>query len=504
MAPEYVAAVDQGTTGTRAALFDRAGAVVADAYERHEQRYPEPGWVEHDPVELVENAKATLLRALERAGVDADALAALGVTNQRETTVLWEAATGDPVHDAVVWQDRRTTERVESLVEAGASGRIRETTGLRPDAYFSATKAEWLLDHAGERGPTSTADLRERAAAGELRVGTVDSWLLDRLTGVHATDVTNASRTMLFDIHDLAWDDDLLAEFGVPEAALPAVHASSDATAYGRTDPDGFLGASVPVTAALGDQQAALVGQACFDAGDVKTTYGTGAFLLMNTGTEPVDSDRGLLTTVAFQRAGEAPRYALEGSVFAAGAAVEWLRDVGLLDDPADVERLARGVDGTDGVFFVPAFSGLGAPHWDGRARGTLVGLTRGTERGHLARAALEAVAYRTRDLVEAMAADSGLGVPELRVDGGAADNDLLCGIQADVLDADVVRPPVEEATALGAAYAAGLAVGYWESVADLRERRRVGRRFSPAECYDRRYERWGEAVDRSRNWAER
>jgi glycerol kinase len=502
----YVGAIDQGTTGTRFVAFDRAGRPVADAYERHEQHYPEPGWVEHDPAELWANVRAVVTRALDEAGVDPADLAALGVTNQRETTVAWDSETGEPVANAVVWQDRRTTERIERLEAEGNAEWVRARTGLRPDAYFSASKVEWLLDHADpvETDRGATTSVRRRAEAGEVLVGTVDSWLVYKLTGAHVTDVTNASRTMLFDIHEGRWDEDLLAEFGVPRACLPAVRPSSDEAGYGRTDADGFLGASVPVTAALGDQQAALFGQTCFAAGETKNTYGTGAFVLMNTGDRAVESDHGLLTTVAFQRSGEPLQYALEGSIFATGAAVEWLRDVSLVDDPAETERLARAVDSTDGVYFVPAFTGLGAPHWNQRARGTLLGLTRGTRREHVVRAVLESIAFQTRDVVEAMTADAGVDVERLRVDGGAVRNDFLCQQQATVVGADVVRPEVDETTALGAAYAAGLAVGYWESLSDLRANWRIDREFSPAADAeaDARYERWGEAVERSLDWA--
>ncbi|QLD87240.1 glycerol kinase GlpK [Natronomonas halophila] len=501
----YVAAIDQGTTGTRSMVFDREGRVHGQAYETHEQRYPEPGWVEHDPEEIYDNAVATLQEAIDVAGVDPAEIAALGVTNQRETTVLWDAETGDPVHDAIVWQDRRTTERVERLREEGRAAAIRRKTGLQPDAYFSATKLEWLLDNADPIAPDRGrgADVRERAEAGDLCFGTIDSWLIWNLTGEHVTDVTNASRTLLFDIHEMAWDEDLLAEFDVPEAVLPEVRPSSDAEIYGYTDHDTF-GAEIPVTAALGDQQAALFGQTCFDAGDAKNTYGTGSFLLLNTGEEAVDSDHGLLTTVAFQRSGEPVQYALEGSIFVTGAAIGWLEDVDLIDDAAETERLAREVDSTDGVYFVPAFTGLGAPHWDQRARGTMVGLTRGTERAHIVRATLEAIAYQTRDVVEAMVEDSGLELTDLRVDGGAVKNNFLCGLQADILESDIVRPVVDETTALGAAYAAGLAVDYWESVDELRENWRVDREFepTPSEDIEDRYERWSEAVERAKGWA--
>jgi glycerol kinase len=501
----YVAAIDQGTTGTRSMVFDREGRVHGQAYETHEQFYPEPGWVEHDPEEIYQNAVSTLLSAVEAADIDADELAALGVANQRETTVLWDAETGEPVHNAIVWQDRRTTERVERLREEGKAAAIRRKTGLQPDAYFSATKLEWLLENADPIAPDrGGTDVRERAEAGELCFGTIDSWLVWKLTGAHVTDVTNASRTLLFDIHDLAWDEDLLAEFDVPEAVLPEVRPSSDAEIYGYTDGDLF-GVEIPVTAALGDQQAALFGQTCFDAGDAKNTYGTGSFLLLNTGTEAVDSDHGLLTTVAFQRSGEPAQYALEGSIFVTGAAVGWLEDVDLIEDAAETERLAREVDSTDGVYFVPAFTGLGAPHWDQRARGTMLGLTRGTERAHIVRATLEAIAYQTRDVVEAMAEDSGLELTALRVDGGAVKNNFLCGLQADILESGIVRPVVDETTALGAAYAAGLAVDYWESADELRENWRIDREFAPEAVadIDRRYERWREAVERAKGWAE-
>jgi glycerol kinase len=492
----YVAAIDQGTTGTRTMVFDRSGRVQGEAYETHEQFYPEPGWVEHDPDDIYERARETLAAALADADAGAADLAALGVTNQRETTLLWEADTGEPVDRAIVWQDRRTTDRVEALEREGKSGWIRERTGLEPDAYFSATKLEWLLD---EHDPD-----RERAAAGDILFGTVDAWLIWNLTDAHVTDVTNASRTMLFDVRDLSWDDELLDEFDVPRACLPEVRPSSDESVYGRTDPDGFLGAAVPVSAALGDQQAALFGQTCFDSGQAKNTYGTGSFVLCNTGPEPVESDHGLLTTVGFQRSGEPVQYALEGSIFVTGAAIEWLEDVSLVEEAAETEELARSVDDTDGVYVVPAFSGLGAPHWDGRARGTVVGLTRGTRREHLVRATIEAIGYRTRDVVDAMEADADLDIESLRVDGGAVENDFLCEFQADVLDATVLRPAVDETTALGAAYAAGLATGYWADLEELREHWRVDRRFEPgdADAADQKYARWDDAVDRARDWA--
>ena len=503
---QYVGAIDQGTTGTRFMVFDHGGSVAANAYERHEQFYPEPGWVEHDATEIWENTREVTIRALSEASIGADELAAVGVTNQRETTLLWDRETGEPVHNAVVWQDRRTTDRVERLEREGKAGWIRERTGLEPDAYFSATKLEWLLDNADpiKLRRSRPEDVRDRAEAGELAFGTVDSWLIYNLTGEHVTDVTNASRTMLYDIREGTWDRELLEEFRVPEPVLPEVRPSSDEATYGSTDPDGFLGAAVPVAGALGDQQAALFGQTCFDAGDAKNTYGTGSFVLMNTGTEAVESDHGLLTTVAFQRSGEPLQYALEGSIFVTGAAIEWLSDVGLIDEPAETERLARSVDGTDGVYVVPAFTGLGAPHWDQRARGTIVGMTRGTRREHVVRATLEAIGFQTRDVAEAMVADAGLELTDLKVDGGAVKNSFLCQLQADIVGAEIVRPEVDETTALGAAYAAGLAVGFWESVEELRANWRVDRSFTPEDTgsMDRKYERWDEAVERASGWA--
>ena len=507
MPDTYIGAIDQGTTGTRFMVFDHGGQVVANAYEGHEQIYPEPGWVEHDPVEIWENTQDVVTSGLDDAGIDATQLEALGITNQRETTIVWDEETGKPVHNALVWQDRRTTDRVEELEEADKVEWVREKTGLEADAYFSATKTEWILDNAEPlKLQSSRAEsVRDRAEGGELLMGTIDTWLIYNLTGNHITDVTNASRTMLYNIHDLAWDHELLEEFSVPEAMLPEVRPSSDEETYGTTDADGFLGEEVPVAGALGDQQAALFGQTCFDPGDAKNTYGTGSFLLMNTGTEAVDSDHGLLTTVGFQRSGEPVQYALEGSIFATGAAIQWLEDVGFVDDPTETAELARSVDSTDGVYVVPAFTGLGAPHWDGRARGTIVGMTRGTRREHVVRATLESIAYQTRDVVEAMEADAGVEMGRLRVDGGAVKNDFLCQLQADALQSGIVRPRVDETTALGAAYAAGLAVGYWDTLDELRANWQVDREFDPAvpaANADARYDRWGDAVERSLDWA--
>ncbi|ADD04518.1 glycerol kinase [Natrialba magadii ATCC 43099] len=503
----YVGAVDQGTTGTRFIVFNHDGQVVANAYETHEQFYPEPGWVEHDPMEIWENTKTVIMQALGQAGISPEQLEAIGVTNQRETTLLWNADSGNPVHNAIVWQDRRTTERVEELETNGTVETIREKTGLEPDAYFSATKAEWLLDEADpiKMERARPADIRDRAADGDVLFGTIDSWLIYNLTGEHITEVTNASRTMLYNIHDLEWDDDLLEEFSIPEAMLPEVRPSSDDETYGTTDPEGFLEAEVPVAGALGDQQAALFGQTCFDAGDAKNTYGTGSFFLMNTGNEAVKSDHGLLTTIGFQRSGEDVQYALEGSIFVTGAAIEWLEDMSLIDNPSETAELARSVDTTDGVYVVPAFTGLGAPHWDQRARGTIVGMTRGTRKGHVVRATLESIAYQTRDVAEAMEADSGIAMTTLKVDGGAVKNNFLCQLQSDIIGSKIVRPVVDETTALGSAYAAGLAVGYWDDVDSLRDNWQVDWTFDSRmddAVADAQYDRWLDAVDRSLDWA--
>jgi glycerol kinase len=504
----YVGAIDQGTTGTRFMVFDHAGGVVANAYETHEQIYPEPGWVEHDPMEIWENTKAVVTEGLSQANLDPEQLAALGITNQRETTIVWDAETGKPVHNALVWQDRRTTDRVEEIQADDKVEWIREKTGLECDAYFSATKTEWILDNAEplKMDASRGEDVRTRAENGELRMGTIDSWLIYNLTGNHITDVSNASRTMLYNIRELTWDDELLDEFNVPESMVPEVRPSSDESLYGHTDADGFLGAEVPVAGALGDQQAALFGQTCFDAGDAKNTYGTGSFYLMNTGNEAVESDHGLLTTVGFQLSGEPVQYALEGAIFVTGAAIEWLEDVDLINNAAQTAELASSVDSTDGVYMVPAFTGLGAPHWDGRARGTIVGMTRGTRKEHIVRATLESIAYQTRDVAEAMEADSGVETTTLRVDGGAVKNSFLCQLQADIIGTDIARPEVDETTALGSAYAAGLAVGYWDTVDELRDNWQIDQTFHPqmsSDDADSMYSRWDDAVSRSLDWAQ-
>ena len=496
----YVLALDQGTTSSRALLFDEEGAVRAVAQREIRQIYPRPGWVEHDPEEIWASQIGVAAEALARAGVAAGEVAALGITNQRETVVLWERATGRPVADAIVWQDRRTAGHCESLRAAGHEPRIRERTGLVLDPYFSATKLAWLLDRL--------PDARARAEAGELAFGTVDSWLIWKLTGgaVHATDVSNASRTLLFDLRRGAWDDELLALFGIPRALLPEVRGSSEV--YGETA-GGLLPVRLPVAGVAGDQQAALFGQGCRRPGQAKSTYGTGCFLLLHTGGEPVASSHGLLTTAAW-RLGAELEYALEGSVFMGGAVVQWLRDgLGLLRSAAEVEALAASVPDSGGAVLVPAFTGLGAPHWDASARGTLLGLTRGTTAAHLARAALEAIACQVADVLGAMEADAGLTLAELRVDGGATANDLLMQIQADLLGVPVVRPRMRETTALGAALLAGRAVGLWPDGAapaadGAGTAAGIDRVFEP-QPVDRAalLGRWRRAVERARGWEE-
>ncbi|MFQ3475042.1 glycerol kinase GlpK [Halonotius sp. F2-221B] len=510
MSETYVGSIDQGTTGTRFMVFDHDGNVVSQAYEKHEQIYPEPGWVEHDPMEIWENTKLVINEALDKEDLDAEQLESIGITNQRETTIIWDAETGKPVHNALVWQDRRTTDRVEEIQDESTDTltveEIREKTGLECDAYFSATKTEWILDNADpiKLQRSRPEDVRDRAEDGELMMGTPDTWVIYNLTGNHITDVSNASRTMLYDINELEWDDELLDEFNVPREILPEVRPSSDDETYGSTDADGFLGAEVPVAGALGDQQAALFGQTCFDAGDAKNTYGTGSFMLMNTGNEAVSSDHGLLTTIGFQKSGGDVQYALEGSIFITGAAIEWLEDMTLIEDAAESEELARSIDSTDGVYVVPAFTGLGAPHWDQRARGTIVGMTRGTRREHIVRATLESIAYQTKDVAEAMVSDADIDLSSLRVDGGAVKNNFLCQLQSNIIGTEIVRPVVDETTALGAAYAAGLAVGYWDTVDELRDNWQVDRRFPVDEDADIEvnYDRWKDAVERSEDWA--
>jgi glycerol kinase len=488
--PDLVLALDQGTTSSRAILFDRSGAPVASAQREFEQIYPQPGCVEHDPEAIWETQLATGQEALAAAGAKAADVAAIGITNQRETAIVWDRD-GRPIANAVVWQDRRTAPLCEEMRSRGLEPLFRARTGLLLDPYFSGTKVRWLLDNV--------PGARERAAAGQLMFGTVDSWLIYRLTGVHATDFTNASRTLLYDIFEKRWDGELLDALGVPASMLPEVRPSSGV--IGET---ALLGGSIPVAGVAGDQQAALFGQACFAPGMAKNTLGTGAFLLMNVGERRVASES-LVTTIAWGL-GEGVTYALEGSIFIAGAAVQWLRDeLQMIETSAESEALAASVPDSNGVYLVPAFVGLGAPHWDPHARGALLGLTRGANRGHVARAALEAIAFQSRDVIEAVEADSGVRLDELRVDGGAAANDLLLQIQADILGRDVVRPAVLETTALGAAYLAGLATGVWKSRDEVAANWRVDRRFSPRMAAAQReemYAGWQRAVERTKGWA--
>ncbi|HSP92697.1 MAG TPA: glycerol kinase GlpK [Vicinamibacterales bacterium] len=490
-----ILALDQGTTSSRAILFDHSGAVVAVAQREFPQMFPKPGWVEHDPKEIWASQIAVAAEAIARSQTGAAGVAAIGITNQRETTVVWDRQTGEPVCNAIVWQDRRTADRCDALKAAGFETLVRQRTGLVIDAYFSGTKLAWILDNI--------PGARAKAEAGRLAFGTVDSWLVWQLTGgrVHVTDVSNASRTMLFNIHTLTWDEELLRTLAVPASLLPEVRPSSEV--YGRVS--GGLGLDgVPVADIAGDQQAALFGQMCVKPGMAKNTYGTGCFLLQNTGDRPVESANRLLTTVAWQVGGRT-EYALEGSVVIGGAVVQWLRDgLGLIQHSHDVEPLAASVPDNGGVYLVPAFAGLGAPHWDAYARGTIVGLTRGSTAGHLARAALESIAYQVGDLLDAVQRDAGIALGELRVDGGAARNDMLMQFQADLLGVPVVRPTVTETTAIGAAYLAGLAVGFWASPEEIARQWQAERRFEPsmaASDVERLRGRWHDALGRAKGW---
>lgn len=494
---EYLAAIDQGTTGTRCILFTREGRIAASAYREHRQIFPEPGWVEHDPLEILRRTDEVVAEAA--GGAPRGRVLAVGVTNQRETVVAWDAQNGRPLSNAIVWQDMRTEPDCRALVEAGLEEDVRARTGLPISTYFSATKIRWLFEHVPE--------VRDLARAGRLRLGTIDTWLIWNLTGgAFVTDPTNASRTLLFNLAALDWDPELLGRFGVPREALSEVRPSAAAEPYGRTCADGPFGAAVPVCGDLGDQQAALLGQACLSAGDTKNTYGTGSFLLQHVGSSPAVSRHGLLATAACAVKGERA-YALEGSVAVTGSAVQWLRDnLGLIGSAAETEAIAASVPDSGGVYFVPAFSGLFAPHWDMRAAGVIVGLTRFATKAHLVRATLEAIAFQSREVVDAMAADSGRAVTALKVDGGATANDLLMQLQADILGAPVVRPAVRETTALGAAYAAGLGLGVYASADELRKLWRADRTFEPAWDAARREEAlrlWKRAVDRARGWRE-
>ena len=490
---KYILALDQGTTSSRAIVFDHAGAIVAVAQQEFRQIFPKPGWVEHDANEIWATQSSVAADALQKAGISSTDIAAIGITNQRETTVVWDRKTGQPICNAIVWQDRRTAGACDRLKKAGKAAMIRRKTGLVVDAYFSGTKLAWILN--------SIPGAKARARAGELAFGTIDSWLVWNLTGgrVHVTDVSNASRTMLFNLKTCDWDEDLLKLLGIPRSLLPAVRDSSEV--YGDCT---LWGGAIPIAGIAGDQQAALFGQVCTQPGMVKNTYGTGCFMLMNTGTKPIASKNNLLTTVAW-RIGGRTEYALEGSIFIAGAVVQWLRDgLGLIKTSAEVESLAAQVADNGGVYLVPAFAGLGAPHWDQYARGLVAGLTRGTTAAHLARAALEGIAYQVHDVLHAMQSDSGIKLKELRVDGGACGNNLLMQFQADLLGVPVVRPRVSETTALGAAYLAGLAVGYWKDTAEIAAQWQADRRFVPAMKPARRKKLlagWNKALTRAKRW---
>ena len=490
----YILALDQGTTSSRAILFDEGQRVAGLAQKEFPQLYPREGWVEHDPMEIWSSQYAVMMEVLAKTGVAASEVAAIGITNQRETTILWDRATGRPIHNAIVWQCRRTAPLVDRLLSDGLGDHIRRTTGLVPDAYFSATKIKWILDQV--------EGARERAERGEILFGTVDTWLLWKLTGgaVHVTDVTNASRTMLYDIRKLDWDDTLLSALDIPRAMLPEVRSSSEVYGYAQ------LGeAKVPISGIAGDQQAALFGQTCFSPGEAKNTYGTGCFLLMNTGETPCMSRNGLITTIAVGLGG-AVQYALEGSVFVGGAVIQWLRDeLRLLTESRDAEYYAQKVDDTGGVYLVPAFTGLGAPYWDMYARGCLVGITRGTRREHIIRAAQESIAYQVRDLAAAMEKDTGVPLRALRADGGASRDGFLMQFQADILGTDVVRPVIRETTALGAAYLAGLAVGVWRDREEIRGLWRRDVTFTPnmePRYREKLLKGWHRAVERSLDWA--
>jgi glycerol kinase len=493
----FILALDQGTTSSRAIVFDAAGAILAVAQKEFTQIFPRPGWVEHDPEEIWVTQITVAHEALARAGIHARDVAAIGIANQRETTVVWDRKSGRPLCNAIVWQDRRTAAACEALKARGLEPRVAAKTGLLLDAYFSGTKLGWILDNV--------PGARARAEAGELAFGTIDSWLVWKLSAgaAHATDASNASRTLLYDIHAGRWDSELLEIFGVPDRMLPAVSPSSGVVAKTA---EGLFARRIPIAGIAGDQQAALFGQRCVTPGTVKNTYGTGCFMLMHTGARPVPSRNKLLTTAAC-RTGSGPEYALEGSVFIAGAVVQWLRDgLGIIKSSADIERLAASVADNGGVYLVPAFAGTGSPHWDPYARGAILGLTRGSAAAHIARAALESIAYQTADVLHAMEADSGIELAEMRVDGGAARNDMLMQFQADLLGVPVVRPKITETTALGAAYLAGLAIGYWQDSEEIGAQWRAERSFEPRMSRDQvesLMAGWRKAMERAKNWAE-
>jgi glycerol kinase len=493
----YILAIDQGTTGTKVLIFDHEVNIKSHAYSEFQQHYPKPGWVEHDAEEIWLVSINLIAEAIDRAKIRPAEIKAIGITNQRETSVLWDRATGKPIRRAIVWQDRRTAAICDELKAQGLENTFRHKTGLVVDAYFSGTKVKWLLDN--------TLGLRERARNGEIAFGTIDSWLVWQLTGgrTHITDYSNASRTLMYNIRDLCWDTELLDILSIPEAILPEVKSS--ACVYGRTDPACFFGESIAVAGIAGDQQAALFGQACYGEGLAKNTYGTGSFILLNTGREAVESKEGLLTTIAWGIGDEPVEYALEGAIFITGASIQWLRDgLGIIEHAAETEGLASSLTSNDGVYFVPALVGLGAPHWDAYARGTITGITRGTTRAHLVRAALESMCYQTRDVVEAMERASGIPLKEIRADGGAVSNNFLMQFQADILNVPVEVPLITETTSLGAAYLAGLAVGFWKSREELDAKWNAARRYEPQMSETERavlHGRWLRAVERAKDW---
>lgn len=494
---KYILALDQGTTSSRCILFDKQGNICSMAQKEFEQIYPHAGWVEHDPMEIWASQLSVATEAISKIGATGENIEGIGITNQRETTIVWNRHTGEPVYNAIVWQCRRTAERIKDMVKNGWSDYIQKTTGLVPDAYFSASKIAWILDNV--------EGARKKAEAGDLLFGTIDTWLIWNLTkgSVHVTDYTNASRTMMFDIHNLCWDEKILAYFGIPKSMLPKVCPSS--SVYGYTD-SGILGCKIPIAGAAGDQQAALFGQCCFSEGEVKNTYGTGCFLLMNTGEQAVNSKNGLLTTIAASFENNV-QYALEGSIFVAGAGVQWMRDeMDLFRNASETEKYADSVEDTNGVYVVPAFTGLGAPYWNPYARGTIVGLTRGCKKEHFVRAVLEAMAYQTYDILKIMEKESSVDIVSLKVDGGASKNNFLMQFQADVLDVNVLRPECVETTALGAAYLAGLAVGYWKDLEDIRNNWALSRSFEadmPQELRKQKLDGWERAIRCALAWAE-
>jgi glycerol kinase len=502
--PAYIGAVDQGTTSSRFIIFDHEGRIVGLDQKEHRQIFPRPGWVEHDPMEIWQNTQEVIRGALAKSGLKGSQLAAVGITNQRETTVVWDRATGQPYFNAVVWQCSRTHEICKQLIAEGGQDRFRDTTGLPVSTYFSGPKIKWILD--------TVPEARQAAERGDALFGTMETWIIWWLTGgpkggAHVTDVTNASRTMLMDLHSLTWDQSILRTLGIPAAGLPRIVPSSDEDSWGPTSESGPFRARIPVCGAVGDQQAALVGQTCFEPGQAKNTYGTGCFLLMHTGHQPIASEHGLLTTLAYQFSGRKPSYCLEGAIAIAGALVQWLRDnIGLISQAEEIEELAGQVPDTAGVYVVPAFSGLLAPYWRPDARGVITGLTRYADKNHLARAVLEATAYQTRDIVEAMNKDSGVELQQLKVDGGMVANDLLMQFQSDILNVPVIRPQVAETTCLGAAYAAGIASGFWSGREELRNNWVEDTRWTPSmdsQVREEKYARWKMAVERTFGWEE-